>query len=57
MMLLHGVIAGLDPAIHCGWRLMDARVFTLRLNARRAKNCRKSVSKCVTAVDNTMTPV
>jgi hypothetical protein len=37
MMLLHRVIAGLDPAIHRGWRLMDTRVFALRLNAPREK--------------------
>ena len=33
MMLLHSVIAGLDPAIHRGRGLMDAQVSTLRLNA------------------------
>jgi hypothetical protein len=37
MMLLHGVLAGLDPAIHLAWRLMDARVFALRLNTPREK--------------------
>jgi hypothetical protein len=37
MMLLHSVIAGLDPAIHRAWRLMDARVSTLRVNAPREK--------------------
>jgi hypothetical protein len=56
MMLLHSIIAGLDPAIHRGCGLMDARVFTLRLNAPR-ENRRKSASKCITAVDNAMTPV
>jgi hypothetical protein len=55
MMLLHSVIAGLDPAIHLAWRLSDARIFNLRPNTPREK-FRKSASKCITAVDNAMTP-
>jgi hypothetical protein len=55
MMLLHSVIAGLDPAIHLAWRLRDARIFNLRPNTPREK-FRKSASKCITAVDNAMTP-
>ncbi len=43
MMLLHRVIAGLDPAIHRGCRLMDARVFTLSLNAPHEKFQKKRI--------------
>jgi hypothetical protein len=55
MMLSHSVIAGLDPAIHPAWRLRNVRVFMLRPNTPREK-FQKSASKCITAVDNAMTP-
>jgi hypothetical protein len=55
MMLLLSVIAGLDPAIHLAWRLMDAGVFLRRLRTPCEK-FQKSASKGITAVDNAMTP-
>jgi hypothetical protein len=56
MMLLLSVIAGLDPAIHLAWRLMDAGVFLRRLRTPCEKKFQKSASKGITAVDNAMTP-